>query len=95
MAALASAVAALSGNPSCAPKPPLGFYPPTLIPSNWYLANMPRSIQSERMEIEKPGEQPLDLSSKGTTCSNSPVEHKVAPPVNTRIPSLETKQIFK
>ncbi|KAB0794684.1 hypothetical protein PPYR_11523 [Photinus pyralis] len=95
MAALASAVAALSGNPPATPTPPLSFYNPNLIPPNWYLANMTRNYQPERVaEIEKTtGEQPLDLSSKGMSSAGSPVEIKPAP--NMRLPTLDTKQIFK
>lgn len=93
MAALASAVAALSGNPSATPTPPLPFYPPNLIPPNWYLANMARNFQPERNEAEKSGEQPLDLSSKATNNSSSPVENKIPP--NMRLPTLDSKQIFK
>lgn len=93
MAALASAVAALSGNPSATPTPPLPFYPPNLIPPNWYLANMARNFQPERNEAEKSGEQPLDLSSKATNNSSSPVENKIPP--NMKLPTLDSKQIFK
>ncbi|XP_018321152.1 mushroom body large-type Kenyon cell-specific protein 1 isoform X2 [Agrilus planipennis] len=94
MAALASAVAALSGNNPVAPSPHLPFYPP--MPRNWYLASMARSFQTERnIEAEKTaGEQPLDLSSKGAnTTTSSPVNNNVTP--NIRLPTLDTKQIFK
>ncbi|KAF5288640.1 hypothetical protein FQA39_LY15335 [Lamprigera yunnana] len=94
MAALASAVAALSGNPPATPTPPLSFYPPNLIPPNWYLQNITRSYQHDRVDIEKSGgEQPLDLSSKAMNSSGSPVENKLSP--NLRLPTLDNKQIFK
>ncbi|KAF5296641.1 hypothetical protein FQR65_LT10181 [Abscondita terminalis] len=94
VAALASAVAALSGNPPATPTPPLSFYPPNLIPPNWYIANMTRTYQPDRIDIEKTGEQPLDLSSKAmTTNSSSLVENKLSP--NLRLPTLDNKQIFK
>lgn len=94
MAALA-AVAALSANNPGAAAHNHPFYPQNLIPHNWYtIANVTRSFHPERMEVEKSGEQPLDLSSKGGGNTASTVtENKV--PTNIRLPTLDTKHIFK
>lgn len=96
MAAL-SAVAALSGSAPSPAAPHLPFYAPGLLPPNWYLANVARNMQQvETMaEADKAGgggEQPLDLS-----CSKSgTVEgNKVPPPPSIRLPTLDSKSIFK
>lgn len=93
MAAL-SAVAALSGGtPAAAPHLP--FYAPGLLPPNWYLVNAARNIQQvESMaEADKAGgggEQPLDLS-----CSKGGSGDGKVPPPSIRLPTLDSKSIFK
>lgn len=95
MAALA-AVAALSANNPSSAAPHLPFYAPNLIPANWYaIANVARNFQPERMEVEKiGGEQPLDLSSKGGN-NNTNLNTEKQIPSNIRLPTLDTKHIFK
>lgn len=97
MAALAAV--AFSANNSSSPTPHLPFFSPNIMPNNWYLANVARSIQPERMEVEKSsGEQPLDLSSKGggnNNNNNSNLNTEKQLPSNIRLPTLDTKQIFK
>lgn len=94
MAAL-SAVAALSGSTPAAAAPHLPFYAPGLLPPNWYLANVARNMQQvESMaEADKAGgggEQPLDLS-----CSKSASGEGKVPPPSIRLPTLDSKSIFK
>lgn len=111
MAALASAVAALSGNPQGGggtPTNPLHFYPPSLLQSNWYLANIARNFhqqQPERMDVEKAvgagggsgggGEQPLDLSAKPANSSGGSSDDSSKMVAAMRLPTLDTKHIFK
>lgn len=106
MAALA--VAALSGGGSASPgagippTPHLPFYNPMLT-HNWYL-NVARTFQNAaattviQQDVDKNGsvggEQPLDLSKGGSNSSNGG-EHKVALGNNVRLPTLDTKHIFK
>lgn len=95
MAAL-SAVAALSGNTPTPTAPHLPFYAPGLLPPNWYLANVARNMQQVESLVEADkagggGEQPLDLScSKGGSGEVGKV-----PPPSIRLPTLDTKSIFK
>lgn len=95
MAAL-SAVAALSGTTPAAAAPHLPFYAPAgLLPPNWYLANVARNIQQVEnlAEADKAGgggEQPLDLS-----CSKGGTGEGKVPPPSIRLPTLDSKSIFK
>lgn len=69
--------------------PHLPFYAPNLLSPNWY--HLARSFQAERLEnvdkVHPTGEQPLDLS-KGAINHNNASNHN-------RLPSLDTKHIFK
>lgn len=101
IAANIAAVAAL--NPPGAGVSNLPFYPPALMQSSWYhhLPNATRNFHVERMETEKSGEQPLDLSSKtggvnnsGGTNNNNGTSIFIDKAANMRFP-LDTKHIFK
>ncbi|XP_057657234.1 mushroom body large-type Kenyon cell-specific protein 1 isoform X2 [Diorhabda carinulata] len=109
MSMAALAVAALSGGPSPVgtPTPNLPFYNPTLLNPNWYLANVARSFHTAATlnDAEKSnggsnnvgGEQPLDLS-KGSVNNNSSVtthEQKVGTANHVRLPTLDSRHIFK
>lgn len=92
---MALAVAAFSGqlknggNSPGATNAHLPFYP-SVLNQSWYLANVARSFQNERLapEVDKSsGEQPLDLS-KGSSNSADKISN------NVRIPTLDTKHIF-
>jgi transposase-like protein len=90
MAALAAAFS--GGNSPGMTAPHLPFYAPSILSHNWYLANLARSSQAERLEHQDKvgsGEQPLDLS-KGASNSSDRM------PINSvRLPTLDTKHIFK
>lgn len=93
-----TAVAHLVGNSANAATPHLPFYPQNLLPANWYL-NLP-NFHADRIDAEKSGEQPLDLSSKSSGNNNnnnnngtSISESKIAPTM--RLPALDSKHIFK
>ncbi|KAJ8917845.1 hypothetical protein NQ315_010757 [Exocentrus adspersus] len=96
MAALA--VAALSGGSSPgAPAPHLPFYNPSVLTQNWYLANVARQFQSVSDGKGGGGEQPLDLSKGSSNNSNAMGEQKLnlGNSVGMRLPTLDTKHIFK
>lgn len=93
IAALTAVAAHLVGNSANATAPHLPFYPQNLLPANWYL-NLPNF--TERMEVEKSGEQPLDLSSKSSGNNNNngtALGDKL--PSALRLPTLDSKHIFK
>ena len=99
IAANIAAVAAL--NPPGAGVSNLPFYPPSLMQTSWYLPNATRNFHVERMETEKSGEQPLDLSSKTGNVNNSSggtnnngTSIFIDKAANMRFP-LDTKHIFK
>ncbi|XP_015839258.2 mushroom body large-type Kenyon cell-specific protein 1 isoform X2 [Tribolium castaneum] len=93
MAALAAAFS--GGNSPGTTAPHLPFYAPSIISHNWYLANVARSFQADRLgdnqDKAASGEQPLDLS-KGA--ASAATEGKT-PNNNVRLPTLDTKHIFK
>lgn len=71
------------------------FYSPALIQSQWYMPGAPRNFHSDRPDTEKSGEQPLDLtiSSKSLNNNNSnSIDNKT--PLN-RLPTLDTRHVFK
>lgn len=111
MAALAVAALSGGGSaspvPGIPPTPHLPFYNPTaatMLTHNWYLANVARTFQNAaavaavQQDVDKNGgvggEQPLDLSKGGSNSSNGG-EPKIPMGNNVRLPTLETKHIFK
>lgn len=110
MAAIAVAALTGGGAPSpgagIPPAPHLPFYHPTatILRHNWYLANVAQTFQNVaaaavvQQDVDKnggcAGEQPLDLSKGGSNSSNGG-EHKVPIGNNVRLPTLDTKHIFK
>ncbi|XP_018573417.1 mushroom body large-type Kenyon cell-specific protein 1 isoform X2 [Anoplophora glabripennis] len=94
MAALA--VAALSGASSPgAPASHLPFYNPNMLTQNWYLANVARQFQTVPEDKGGGGEQPLDLSKGGSSNTNEAEKLVMSNSVNMRLPTLDTKHIFK
>ncbi|XP_066253034.1 mushroom body large-type Kenyon cell-specific protein 1 isoform X2 [Euwallacea similis] len=101
---VAFAVAALTGGtpPGVSGAPPLPFFTPNMLNSNWYFANVARQFQATTAppavaEVDKNsggGEQPLDLSKGSSNASNSSPEPKTNVANNIRLPTLEAKQIF-
>ncbi|XP_063907629.1 mushroom body large-type Kenyon cell-specific protein 1 isoform X2 [Zophobas morio] len=91
MAALAAAFT--GGNSPGTPAPHLPFYPPSILSHNWYLANVARSFQDNNQDKAASGEQPLDLS-KGAANHNSVADGRMGGN-NVRLPTLDTKHIFK
>ncbi|RZC37911.1 hypothetical protein BDFB_001442, partial [Asbolus verrucosus] len=92
---MALAAAFSGGNSPGTPAPHMPFYTPNILSHNWYLANVARSFQADRLQenVDKggSGEQPLDLS-KGSASNSAPGECRV--PNNVRLPTLDTKHIF-
>lgn len=108
VAALSGGGAASPGT-GLPPTPHLPFYnhhtAATMLTHNWYhLANVARTFQNAaaaaavHQDVDKNGgvggEQPLDLS-KGSSHSSNGSDQKVPLGNNVRLPTLDTKHIFK
>ncbi|KAG5891573.1 hypothetical protein JTB14_015839 [Gonioctena quinquepunctata] len=102
MAALAAAALSGGASPVGTPTPHLPFYnPASVLTHNWYIANVVR-LQNAGGAVNDAdkisgGEQPLDLSkgSNNGAAAGAGMDRKIPVSINVRLPTLDTKHIFK